>query len=683
MPRLRALCAEDTYLLRKVADPRVSADGKRVAFVVAWNEREANERQMAIYVAELEGNGEPQRFSSGCKDHSPRWSPDGQHLAFVGDRGEGSQLFVAALAGGDARQLTDAPHGVSEPEWSPDSKRLAYTARVGKTKDPKFREGLEKAAPLVVTNLRYRLDGVGYFDDRRTHIFNVDLKSGKETQITTGDWFDQQPSWSPNGKLILFTSDRERGRHDRQFRGDVWVIGANGGRARRLTRGRGSAYYPSFSPDGRSVAYIGHEYGNKGSGRNAHILIVPATGGEPRSLSAPLDRNVLTFPACRSYEWQADGQALLFLAIDRGRQSIYRAGVGNGSVSEVVGGERQVLQFALRPGRNEAVIATQWSDSPPELSLANLGGRRAESKVSAVNAELLKEARPQALERISYAGVEGLEIEAFVLRPYGYVKGRRYPLVLDIHGGPHGQHPSLGLSLRMQTLASAGYIVLMPNPRGSSGYGEEFALACVRDWGGKDYEDLMLGVEALVERGLADPERLFVQGYSYGGFMTTWVIGRDHRFKAAIIGAPVADQVSMRGTSDIPMFCDQEVGGTPFDNLDEWRRRSAISYLADVQTPVLIEHHEGDLRCPIGQGEEVFQNLKLLGKEATFVRYPGGFHTLETHLPSQDVDYMERAIAFYARHDRRARGATSTMKQTGVVGAGPAPKRTRTRAGVG
>jgi len=659
----RPVRPEDNYLLRGVSDPQVSPDGRRVSYVVRANDRETNERQASIWLAPADGKTPARRFTFGKKDSSPRWSPDGRHLAFIGDRGDKGQVFLAPLDGGEGRQLTKEKHGVNEIAWSPDSTRIAYIARTGHHKESKERNPVEKAAPRVIRNLRYRLDTIGYFDERRTHIFVADTASGAAKQITDGDWYDSQPSWSPDSKQIVFTSDRERLRHDRQFRADVWLVAASGGRARKLTRSRGAASYPSFSPDGRLVAYTGHEHGEASMAKNTHIMVVPAAaGGAPRSVSAAIDNTVAVAGPSRSYFWLRDGKALVFLVAERGTQALYRAGIANGAATRVLDGDRQIHEFSLSPDGTQIAFTASSISTPPELYTTSVGGGSRERNLSHANDELLAAGRLGATRRVVHRAPDGLPIESFVLYPPDYKPGRRYPLVLNIHGGPHGQHPTRGFGMRPQALAGAGYVVLMPNPRGSCGYGEAFTAMCVRDWGGKDFEDLMGAVDMLVRKGIADPARLYVTGYSYGGFMTTWTVGHTGRFKAAIIGAPVADHISMRGTTEIPTFSDYEVV-SPFDDVEAAWQNSPLSHLPNCTTPVLIEHHEGDLRCPIGQAEEIFQTLKMLGKEVEFLRYPGGFHILEYHAPSQDVDYMQRATAWFDAHGGAKKHAAAPSRK--------------------
>ena len=647
--RKRPVRPEDFYLLRLVGDPQLSPDGRRVAYTVSRSDRESDRTCMSVYVAPVDGRGEPQRFTHGDHDHSPRWSPDGRFLAFVSNRGEKNQLYLAPLDGGEARQITKQKHGMGQPAWSPDGTRIAYVARTGNYKETKGRKPVEKASPRVVRELRYRLDGIGYFDERRRHLFTVDVETNVEQQITNGDWYDEQPSWSPDGRFLAFASDRERERHQRHWGTDVWVVPSNGGRARKLTRSRGGASQPTFSPDGRSIAFVGHEHGDAGA-KNTHLFIVPASGGRaPHSVSAPLDRSAIGHPiaAGRTLVWSRDSKSVLFLAGDRGTVALYRAGVANGSVSKLIAGDRQIEGFQLTPDGRRVVFAASWTSAPGEVYVASLRGGGRPRMISDANADLRDAVELASLRRTTYRARDGLEIEALVLYPPNYRRCRRYPLSLQIHGGPHGMHPT-GFQLPYQNLAAAGYVVLLPNPRGSASYGEAFTEACVGDWGGKDYEDLMTGVDVMVRRGVADPERLYVGGYSYGGFMTSWVVGQTDRFRAAIVGAPVSDHLSMFGTTDIPRFSVYEHGGFPWEKTEELIERSPVTYLPDVKTPVLLVHWEGDLRCPIAQSEEIFQGLKMLGKPVEFVRYPGGSHTMRS--PSQAVDQMRRGRAWLDRH---------------------------------
>jgi dipeptidyl aminopeptidase/acylaminoacyl peptidase len=656
--RAAAFAPEDAQLLHGVFDPQISPDGTRVAYLVTGADREKDVRTSTIWVAPADGRQPARRFTFGDREHMPRWSPDGRYLAFLAAREGRSQVYLAPLDGGEARALTEEKHGVNEFAWSPDARRIAYVARTGAWKDPKERKPAERAAPRVIRNLRYRFDGIGYLDDRRMHVFVADVETGAATQITDGDWYDQQPAWSPAGRTVAFVSDRERERHDRDGRADVWAVAATGGRARKLTRSRGVAMFPSFSPDGRTVSFIGHENGDNSYAKNAHLLVVPAAGGATRSLSARVDNSPLVFPPGQSYRWAPDGKSVLFLVMERGVQALYRTRVSDGACTRVLDGERQIQQFSIARDGTSIVFTAAWPSNPAELYATTLGARAHERNLSHANDGFIARSEPGRTRRLSHRAADGTEIESFVLYPPAYEAGKRYPTVLFIHGGPHGMHPSAGFQVRPHALASAGYVVLMPNPRGSSGYGERFTEGCVNDWGGGDYEDLMGAVDALVRKGIADPERLFVTGYSYGGFMTTWVVGHTDRFRAAIIGAPVSDHVSMAGTTDIPRFSFAEVGSA-WDDVQAVWERSPVAHLPNCTTPVLIEHHEGDLRCPIGQAEEIFQALKLRRKEVEFLRYPGGFHSYEFFPPSQDEDYLRRQQAWFDGHGGRTAATAS------------------------
>jgi dipeptidyl aminopeptidase/acylaminoacyl peptidase len=648
MPAKRAFVPEDLWLLRTVSDPQVSPDGSHVAFVVATPDKGTDKPATTIWVAPTDGRSAARRFTSGPEDSAPRWSPDGRWLAFVAERGSGPQLLLAPLDGGEAVAISEMTHGVAQPAWSPDGTMLAFVAKTGEWKKPEDRSALERSAPRVVTGLYSHYDGTGWFDDRRSHLFVVARDGGKPRQITRGDWNDADPAWSPNGRELAFVSDRSRARSNALHR-DVWVVSLAGGhRARRLTRGKGTATAPRFSPDGTTIAYVGHENEDGDSASNTHLLVIPTNEPKapPRSLSAALDRTVWGIMGApgATHEWTKEGTAVLFVAVDRGTLGVYRSALEDPAPELLIGGERQVTTFHTSAGT--VAFSSQWPSSPSEIYCAESDGTN-ERRVSNANAEV-RALRLAPVRRAHHVASDGQRVESFILYPPGQVKGRPAPTVLEIHGGPHGWHPQVVLLGLYQALASAGYVVVLANPRGSHGYGEEFAAACAGDWGGADFEDLMGTLDNMVEAGIADPKRLYVTGYSYGGFMTSWTVGHTKRFAAACVAAPVTDLSSFWGTTDIPNFAEHELGALPWERPDVYAKHSPITYLAEVATPVQIFHWEGDLRCPIGQSEQFFQGLIKLGREVVMIRYPGGFHIVRA--PSQMVDYVARHLSWFSAH---------------------------------
>ncbi len=652
----RAVRPEDTWKLANVFDPRISPDGRQVAYVVSRPDREQDRAGASIWLAPLDGKGKPRAFTHEGHARAPRWAPDGGSLAFIRNLGKGSRLMLAPLDGGEPRELSTGPGSVQEPCWSPDGKRIAYLHATGKGR----REAVtpaERNAPVVVRDLYYRFDGAGLYDARRRHLFTIDVESGEERQLTDGDWHDAQPSWSPDSKQLVFISDRSPDRWDRLWRSDVYVVSARGGRVRRLTRGRGAASHPLFSPDGTQVAAVGHEHGDHSGGRNTHLMLAPVRGrASVTSLTADSDLSVMGSPLAplgAPFSWRPDGTGLLFLAGDAGAVAIFSVDRASGAVKKIVEAELQAGALSVSSDGARVAFCAAWSSELPEVFAASLRGESRPRRVSDANTALRREIELVPTRRIRYPSFDGLEIEAFVLQPPAARRGAKLPLALEIHGGPHGAHPMAMNPLRMQALAAAGYVVLMPNPRGSASYGEEFCRACVGDWGGGDYRDLMAGVDELIRRGIADPERLYVGGYSYGGYMSAWMVGQTDRFRAAAVGAPITNLASSFGNEDIPHASIAELGGTPWSNAEAYRERSPISYVENIKTPVQLSHWEGDLRCPIGQSEELYTALKLRGVPVEFVRYPGGSHVGRT--PSQDIDSAERLIAWYDKHAPRKR----------------------------
>jgi dipeptidyl aminopeptidase/acylaminoacyl peptidase len=476
----------------------------------------------------------------------------------------------------------------------------------------------------------------------------VDVDGGSVRQVTRGEYDHADPSFSPDGATIVFVSDRHPRRDDRQFRGDAWVIPAGGGRPRRLTGGKGRVAFPVFSPDGKTVAFAGQL--SDGWNEDNHVFVVPAEGGaEPETVAPDLDRPAVLFPGLPAPVCWIGDRELVMLVADRGSVSLHRARLGDRRSREVIGGDLIIDGVAARPGRRAVAFTATWPDLPSEVFMTSTAGAEP-APLTRLNAEFVADVELAPVARSIVIRSDGTEVEYFTLLPPGRPP-ERLPLHVDVHGGPHASWPSGRWLAFHQAMAAAGYAVALPNPRGSTSYGQAFSSACTGDWGGGDYEDVLACCDDLIERGIVDGERMFVSGGSYGGFMASWLVGHTDRFRAATAVAAVVDQTSMALTTEIPEFDVFNMGGLPWSRRHEYETRSPLTYLPNVSTPVLVIHWEGDLRVPISQGEELYSGLRLLGKTAEMVRYPGGFHIRRT--PSQAVDYTRRILAWDVQHDAR------------------------------
>jgi dipeptidyl aminopeptidase/acylaminoacyl peptidase len=654
----RAFRADDAYRLRTASDPDLSPDGRRVAFAIVDTDQEEDRLRWSIWVVPVDGSAPPRRFTDGPGDKRPRWSPDGRWLAYLSvteDQPDGAHLRLAPLEGGVPARLGELPGPVEDFAWSPDATRIVAVCRVG-GRDVAGLSPAERNAPRVPRGLAARLDGVGWQDGRR-HLLIVDVSTGAASQLTRGEYDHDDPAFSPDGGSVAFVSDRHPRRDDRQFRSAVWVLPVGGGRPRRLTDGKGSAAFPVFSPDGRTIAFAGQD--NDRWDSDTYVFVVPADGsGSAERLAPELDRPTVLWPGLPApFAWISD-RDLLVLISDHGAVRLHRTRLGQRSSREVIGGDLLIEGIAACPGRRTVAFTASWPDQPSELYAASISGER-RVQLTSLNAELLTEVELASVGRTTVVRPDGTEVEYFTILPMGgAARGRGLPLHVDIHGGPHASWPSGRWLALHQSIAAAGYAVVLPNPRGSTSYGQAFTRGCTGDWGGGDAEDILACCDDLVERGVADGARMFVSGGSYGGFMTSWLVGHSDRFRAATALAAVVDQTSMALTTEIPEFALFHMGGTPWDRRTEYELRSPLSYLPKVRTPVLIIHWEGDIRVPVSQGEELYSGLRLLGRRAEMVRYPGGFHIVRT--PSQAVDMTRRIVAWNDQHDtrpkRRVRG---------------------------
>ena len=649
----RAVEPLDITRVRWVSDARIAPDGDRVAFVVTTLDEPRDEYLSNVWVVDTSG-GPPRRFTTGSKrDRDPRWSPDGRWLAFLSERdglegaaGKKPQLYVMPAAGGEPTRLTALANGAGEPVWSPDASRLAFVARVGGWQEPESEEEKRKSKPArVITTLKYKLNGEGFVYDRRPHVFVVGIDGGALVQITDGDWLHADPAWSPDGEWLAFASARHH-EHDLDDRSDIYVVPAKGGTPRRLTPTNGPAAQPVWSPDGGTIAYVGRK-GVHAFGDNMRLYRVPVAGGEPECLTAELDRSLAMRPS-----WNGDG-AIMFIVEERGDAHVWRvAGDGRGAPRRVIGGTRAVSSVSA--SRDGAMLAFTASDvtTPAEVFVANADGT-AERRLTEVNAGWRATVTPSAVERFTVERA-GFPLDVWIMKPFGFTPGRKYPALLNVHGGPHAQYGHVFFD-EFQVYAGAGYVVVFTNPRGSQGCGEAFTRAVVGDWGGGDVDDVMAALDAALARSdFIDRERLGIMGGSYGGFLTSWIVGHTDRFRAACSERAVNNQLTMFGTSDIGVWFQlQECGGgeLPWENPARWAERSPLTYVPDIRTPLLIIHSEDDLRCPISEAEQLFVALKKLGRDVTFVRFPDENHELtRSGKPRHRLERFRILLDWFGKH---------------------------------
>ena len=661
---------------REVQDPQISPDGQFIAYTVSSTSLKDDKSEKRIWMLPAAGGDAVPLTSEGVSSDHPRWSPDGKFLAFLSERKEANgiegktQVYLLNRLGGEAQRLTDTPQDVEDFVWSPDGKRLVLILRdpspeeleaaASKVKE-KEEDGADKPAttkkakaqrPWVIDRLYFKEDTVGYLDRRRTHLYVFDLAAKSLTQISSGDYDDTEPAWSPDGKLLAFASNRSKPDPDATYASNIWVVASGnadkGASPLQVTTGFGGDHRPAWSPDGKWIAYSTRldpklfEYGT------SHIAVSPAAGGPAKVLTLALDRNAV------EPRFAPDGKGIYFIVDDDGTQNLALVNLADGKIARPIAGRLMLESFSVsQDGALAANVSTM--DRPFELYTVPGGQLK---RLSHLNDAWLAQFKLSRGEYVAFKSKDRTTVHGYVYKPVDYTSGKKYPTILRPHGGPVWSYYAEFQELA-QLLAANGYVVLLPNPRGSSGYGQDFCKAIFADWGNKDYQDDMAIVEYAIAEGFADPEKLGVGGWSYGGISTDFIIGQTNRFKAAISGAGAAEFTSLWGHDQYVRDYVVELG-LPWEHRDVWDRVAPFWRVKDILTPTMFVGGNIDWNVPILGGEQMYESLKALGRDTLLVIYPDEYHEFKT--PSHIKDRYERYLAWYA-HYVRADGTPARLPE--------------------
>ena len=611
----------DSYFdMESVSNPQISPDGDEIVYTRGWIDNLNDQRESSLWIVNSDGSKNRFLVDGG----NPQWSPDGLRIAFTAKgEPEGTQLFVKYHhEAGPATQITRLEDPPSNITWSPNGEWIAFTMFTPKADDwqvdmPKRPEGAKwTKAPRIVESLLYRRDRIGFYEEGFTHIYIVPADGGSARQVTSGDWHHGRSgiSWTPDGQKILFSSLRIEEAEYAWRESEIYTVDIESGDIKQLTRRKGPDSNPSVSPDGKWVAYTGYDWTDDAY-NTSRLYIMGIDGSNPKAISAALDRSPSRL------KWALDNSGVYFNANSRGTRNLYFATI-QGEVDLVTTGTHMLTVTDINNDKLVAgVLFAPHASS--QLVTFELGNPEIDVLVD-VNEDILGRVTLGDVEEINYPSLDGYTIQGWIIKPPDFDASKKYPMILAIHGGPHGMY-NVGFSFAWQVHAAKGYVVLYTNPRGSSGYGKDFGNSIKNAYPGKDYNDLMAGVDLVIDRGYIDEDNLFVYGCSGGGVLTSWIVGQTDRFAAASANCPVTNWLSFVGTTDGASWY-RNFENYPWEDPSEHLRRSPLMYVGNVKTPTMLMTGVNDLRTPISQTEEYYQALKVLKVPTAMIRFNDEFH---------------------------------------------------------
>lgn len=618
-----------------------------VAYVVKTSSVKHDKTFTDIYMMPFTGGEEIQltsdEFDSSHPNSSPtpRWSSDNKYLAYLAKREKKPQLFLLKRSGGVATQLTDVKQYINSFAWSPDSKRLALVITDLDPNDEDTEKETDKdkknPKPIVITRVQIKNDSSGYLNEYRDHIYIYDIEKKELKQITTGDWDDSDPRWSPDGSQIVFVSNRTKDA-DSNRNSDLFVVSAAGGEPRKLTNNPGPDSSPDWSPDGKWIAYSTEIRPELFYYDMSILAVIPAAGGEPRLLTNDLDRQIF------NPQFSPDGKKIYFLLEDQGTQRIASIPSQSGAINKQESAENVVDDYNVNA--NGIVYTASRGNLPYEI-FGISRKQKGQAQITRTNEKALSGIEFGKVEPIHFKSQDGTQVSGFVVKPPGFNASQKYPLINWIHGGPVGQYTD-EFDFTPQLFAAKGYVVTLINYRGSSGYGKEFTKSIFADWGNKEYQDLMAGVDYVISQGYVDPDHMGVGGWSYGGILTDWTIYKTSRFKAASAGAGIANVLAGYGTDQYQYEYEKELG-FPWEHLETWLKVSQpFLKLNQIKTPTLFLCGEKDWNVPLINSEQMYEGLRRLGIDTMLIIYPGQHHGISA--PTYVKDRYERYLAWYGHY---------------------------------